>query len=248
MERIRKPLQGVTNIVRFNWHFYAIAALASALLFMLSGYISSPYYYYINMAAVLMITVVLSSLLISAYIYDWSGLYTFQWLNKAEIKLAGHTVNINAGFDETSHLLQAKYPHAQISVFDFYDPEKHTEISIKRARKKYPAYPGTLSINTSFVPLVSASADQILITFAAHEIRNHEERIFFFRELKRILKPGGKIIVTEHLRDIPNFVAYTIGFFHFLRKSAWYSTFRASALNVDREIKHTPFVTIFVLS
>ena len=149
MERIRKPLQGVTNIVRFNWHFYAIAALATALLFMLSGYIGSPYYFYINVGAVLMITVVLSSLLISAYIYDWSGLYTFQWLNRAEIKLAGHTVNINAGFDETSHLLQAKYPHAQLSVFDFYDPEKHTEISIKRARKKYPAYPGTLSINTS---------------------------------------------------------------------------------------------------
>ena len=28
MARMRKPFQGVSNIVRFNWHFFALAVVA----------------------------------------------------------------------------------------------------------------------------------------------------------------------------------------------------------------------------
>ena len=79
-----------------------------------------------------------------------------------------------------------------------------------------PPFPGTRSINTSNIPLPEDSADKIFVTLSAHEIATDDERIAFFTALKRSLKPAGQIVVTEHLRDLPNFLAYTIGFFHFL--------------------------------
>jgi hypothetical protein len=37
MGAIRKPLQGVTNIIRFNWHFYVIALAIVSLLIVVDG-------------------------------------------------------------------------------------------------------------------------------------------------------------------------------------------------------------------
>ena len=36
MDTVRKPFQGVWNIVRFNWHFYLFAFLALIILFVLA--------------------------------------------------------------------------------------------------------------------------------------------------------------------------------------------------------------------
>ena len=41
----------------------------------------------------------------------------------------------------------------------------------------------------------------------------------FFRELKRVLAPGGRVIVTEHLRDLANIAAYSIGAWHFHQRA-----------------------------
>jgi ubiquinone/menaquinone biosynthesis C-methylase UbiE len=156
-------------------------------------------------------------------------------------------MNVNAGFDETSDLLVQKYPDASLRVLDFYDPDKHTEISIQRARNAYPPFPGTLSIETNKIPLKDQSVDAIFAILSAHEIRDKNERILFFQELNRTLKENGSIIVTEHLRDIPNFLAYTIGFFHFHSKRTWLKTFQAAGLKVNEEIKITSFLNVFVL-
>ena len=148
---------------------------------------------------------------------------------------------------ETSSLLKTKFPGAALFVFDFYDPKKHTEVSIKRARKAYLPFPGTQQANTNHLPLKSNSTDKIFAILSAHEIRNDDERISFFRELKRVLKPSGKIFVTEHLRDPANFMAYNFGFFHFHSKPSWLKTFHRSGLTITNEIKITPFITTFIL-
>ena len=35
MENLRKPFQGILNIVRFNWHFYVLAAFFIGVLLVL---------------------------------------------------------------------------------------------------------------------------------------------------------------------------------------------------------------------
>lgn len=187
------------------------------------------------------------SLAVSFYVYDLSDLYSFNWLNELSIQPNQKIVNINAGFDETSALFHYKFPAAELVVFDFYNPLKHTEVSIKRARKAYPLFQGTIKVSPSALPLQNEYADNIFVIFSAHEIRKEDERNAFFDELKRILKHSGKIVVMEHLRDIPNFLAYTVGVFHFFAKSSWHRTFKSAELAVYKELKATPFVTVFIL-
>lgn len=243
MEKLRKPLQGVINIVRFNWHYYIIALLLIVIALLLRRYMNNTFSLITTIAIIAAGFSILISLIISSYIYDFSSLYKLSWLNN----IHGSVLNINAGFDETSYLLQQKFPGTQLTVADFYDSSKHTEVSIKRARKAYSSYPGTQQVTTNHLPAENNSIDNIFLILAAHEIRQPGERIAFFKELKRSLAPSGQIIVTEHLRDVPNFLAYNIGFFHFHSRLTWLKTFSRAGLHVSKEIKITPFISTFVL-
>ena len=247
MEPIRKPFQGVSNIIRFNWHFYTLSLLLILSLVGLRIIVAHPYNFYLSLLAIFIGVSVFFSLLTSFYIYDLSTLYTLSWLDFIQDNLSQEIVTINAGFDETSVLLQRKFQTAHLHVFDFFNPDLHTEVSIKRARKAYPAYPNTQTIETSAIPLQNQTANYIFLILAAHEIRHDIERIHFFKELNRILKPSGKIIVVEHLRDTINFLAYNIGFLHFLSEATWTSTFTKAELSICRQLNVTPFITTFVL-
>lgn len=245
---MRKPFQGVWNIIRFNWHFYALALLVVSLLFLAKSWVADTYHPLLHFFLLVSILTTLLSLLISSYVYDFSGLYTFNWLNPYIPAAPEKIVNIHAGFDETSESLARKFAESELRVLDFYDPKVHTEISIKRARKAYPPYPGTQCIQTQHLPLKSDSIDVIFLILAAHEIRNQAERDTFFQELRRILKTDGKIVLVEHLRDLPNFIAYTIGFFHFYPKKTWLQTFKKNHLRLLDTLKITPFIRAFILN
>lgn len=246
METKRSAFQGVWNIIRFNWHFYVLA-LAAVLVIIGVDYIAgNAFYFYKNLLLTLLAGTTAITLLVSFYVYDLSNLYTLDWIENAgeEVKTI---VNINAGFDETSTLLKGRFKNAALIVLDFYDPTRHTEISIERARKAYPPYPGTRLVSTSRLPPDDDSADRIFVILSAHEIRDKEEQVIFFGELRRILRPAGQIVVTEHLRDLPNFLAYNIGFFHFHAYRSWCTTFQKAGLKIEKEIKVTPFITTFIL-
>ena len=247
MESIRKPFQGVLNIVRFNWHFFVLAAVLTVVLYGVSTLVCTPVALCLNLLAGLIVMSVLVSLLTSLYVYDLSELYTLSWLNFLKPSQPQRVVTITAGFDETSALIQQKFPDAHLRVFDFYDPLYHTEVSIQRARKAYLPYPGTETTQTKAIPLDSQTVDVVLLILAAHEIRQESERAQFFSELNRILKSDGRVIVVEHLRDGVNFLGYNLGFLHFLSRSSWLTTFSRSAFVVCHSQKITSFITVFTL-
>ena len=244
---MRKPLQGVSNIVRFNWHFYALSLGFLMILAIAYSFSTAPLRV---LTAILFFGVLLTisiTLIVSFYVYDWSNLYKLDWLDGFPLRENAAIVNINAGFDETSELLQDKFKNSKLTVFDFYDPQKHTEISIERARRAYPPYPNTQLMTTGKLPLTDDFADRIFAVLSAHEIRNDDERAVFFAEIRRVLKRDGQVIVTEHLRDTANFLAYNVGFFHFHSKAKWRKTFAAAELKLTKEIKITPFISTFIL-
>ena len=244
---MRKPFQGVLNIIRFNWHFYVYAAGGLMLLTFLATIIFGWPGAFLIAFCLLALASVAVTLLVSFYIYDLSNLYSLDWLDDFHLDNGATIVNIHAGFDETSQLLSKRFSGAKLTVFDFYDPEKHTEISIERARKAYPQFPETQKVSTGNLPLENDFADAIFVILAAHEIRNDDERISFFTELYRVLNSSGKIFVTEHLRDVSNFLAYNVGSFHFFSRSSWFEVFRSANLTVAKETKITPFISTFVL-
>jgi len=246
MKTKRSPLQGVTNILRFNWHFYllAVAGVAAGMIF--AVWLGSWWLILGWCVAVVVLATTVASLIVSWYIYDYSGLYELRWLPES-LPAGSSIVNIHAGFDETSALLAERYPEAELSVLDFYDPELHTEVSIKRARKANPPYPGTRAVTTRNPGLGEASVDAVFLIFAAHEVRDVEERARLFGHVRMSLKPGGRIFLAEHLRDRANFLAYSLGAYHFLPLREWHQTFSAGKLRVANMRKYTPFVSTLTL-
>ncbi|TGE08476.1 methyltransferase domain-containing protein [Hymenobacter fodinae] len=243
---MRKPLQGVGNILRFNWHFYALAA-GSMVLVGASRYVWPAWGpWALLLLAAIGVTVGVS-LLVSFYVYDVSNLYSLQWLPERLLAPAGTVVNIHAGFDETSALLQQRFESSPLVVLDFYDPQLHTEVSIRRARAAYAAYPGTQRVQTHALPLADNSADCVFLLLAAHEVRHPRQREAFLREVHRVLRPAGKLVVVEHLRDAANFAAYTVGFLHFYSRKTWQRAFAEAGLTLAEEKKITPFVSAFIL-
>lgn len=246
MEIKRKKLQGVLNILSFNRHFYVIGLLVLAAL------IAS--YFLFDWPVVIFWVIVIAflygflmPLLVSAYVYDLSGYYDFHWLKDqvGKDEKVNQVVNINAGFDETSFIIENKFPGSDLKVFDFYNAKQHTEPAIKRARKVSLVYPDTQQIASDHIPLKDKTVDIVFLLSAVHEIRSHDEKVQFLKECHRLCKPGGKVIMVEHLRDFPNFLAFTVGFTHFFSRTAWKKAFERAGFSSFRETKFTPFMSIF---
>jgi SAM-dependent methyltransferase len=246
MEIKRRKFQGVLNILSFNRHFYVAGLGALALIIaslIMFGW--SDLLYIIIVAAFLYGLIM--PLIVSAYVYDFSGYYDFNWLKSVTIpdSASNQILNINAGFDETSFIIKNNFPLSDLKVFDFYNAKQHTEPAIIRARKVSLVYPDTQQIKSNSIPLKDRSVDIIFLLSAAHEIRSHEEKVQFLTECHRLCKPNGKVIMVEHLRDFPNFLAFSIGFTHFFSRSAWKKAFEQAGFSSFEETKFTPFMSIF---
>ena len=186
-------------------------------------------------------------LIVSAYVYDFSGYYDFNWLKKYKIEdsNSNQILNINAGFDETSFIIKNMFPKSDLKVFDFYNAAQHTEPAIIRARKVSLVYPNTQQIISNSIPLKDNSVDIIFLLSAVHEIRSQEEKVQFLKECHRLCKQNGRVIMVEHLRDFPNFLAFSVGFTHFFSKKTWKNAFERAGFSTFTETKFTPFMSIF---
>jgi SAM-dependent methyltransferase len=246
MDIKRRKFQGVLNILSFNRHFYIFGLGVLSLI--IAGYLIFQWpalLFWIIIAAFLY--GLLMPLLVSAYVYDFSGYYDFNWLKKCSIDDSKPKLilNINAGFDETSFIIKHHFPESDLKVFDFYNPVRHTEPAIVRARKVSLVYPNTQHITSNQIPLEDQSVDIIFLLSAVHEIRSQAEKIQFLKECHRVCKPNGQVIMVEHLRDFPNFVAFTVGFTHFFSRNVWKNAFNSAGFSSFVETKFTPFMSIF---
>jgi len=243
-QSIRKPFQGVLNIVRFNWDFYLFAAFALIIGIVVAVLPIIPMW--LSVLAVLgclgILYFIIASLGVSYWVYDASPLYKWNWLKSFLAKAPQDALNVHAGFDESSDSLRELFPDMKLVVADFYDPDKHTEKSIERARAAYPASTKVKSVQPTQLPYSENSFDTIFLLFAAHEIRNPEERIQFFYELKRILKTEGELVLVEHLRDVANVLAFGPGAWHFYPLKEWQRLGEQAGFQVAIQKRATPFV------
>ncbi len=239
------------QIVRFNWPFYAAALAVVAIApiviprLPLGPWMKVPLYGATGLVAMWLV----ASLAASWIVYDRSRLMDWDWILQALGFHPASWINIHAGHDESTPALRALFRDAQGRVFDIYDPEEMTEPSIVLARRLRPQ--GELRqaepANYRRLPLPTGTIDAAMLLLSAHELRSDEARAALFTELRRVLGPGGRVVVAEHLRDWANFLAYGPGFLHFHSRRTWVRCFARHRFDVHREFSITPFVRIFVL-
>jgi ubiquinone/menaquinone biosynthesis C-methylase UbiE len=116
------------------------------------------------------------------------------------------------------------------------------EPSIARARREARSMLASANADFRKLPLQTASADLVTVIFVAHELRRPASKEAFFRELARVIKPGGRVLLVEHLRDAWNLVAFGPGAFHFFPRSEWLRVANVCGLRPDVEFTRTPFV------
>lgn len=191
----------------------------------------------------------LVSLGVSHLIYDRSDLYRFGWLARAlPAAEKGAFVFCHAGFDESSEALRQNLGNLDWLVLDHYNERRMSEPSIRRARRMYPPVGGTMSAPFDQWPVASSSAAVVFGLLAIHELRSEAERGAWFAEAKRCLRPGGRVVVAEHTRDLANFLAFGPGFLHFHSAASWRRSWERAGLDARDAFQVTPWIRIFVLA
>lgn len=241
---------GVANIVRFNPRFYVMAAavfaVAAAAILLAGPRLPSALvhagWFGIGLAA----WWVVGSLLASWWIYDLSELYRWDWLERCLGPRSDVWAVAHAGFDEVTVLLQERFPDVGRKTFDFHDPERMTEPSIRRARRICPPLPGTIPVGLGPWP-GEDRFDLVLFPLSAHEWRRPAERSALLRHAADTLAEGGRIVLLEHLRDLRNFLAFGPGFLHFHSEEAWRRDWEAAGLECVGRFRVAGFLGAFVL-
>ncbi|TVR43539.1 MAG: class I SAM-dependent methyltransferase [Planctomycetota bacterium] len=243
----RRPLQGLCSVLCFNWPFYALALLAIALATAMALLIPLPWAW---LAVAIIALAIFGSLFGTWLAYDSGGLYDLEWL-RGQLPGAGRGLILDAGFDEISPYLKAVFPQWQWWRGDFFQAASHREASIRRARERaqadHTAAAPDLSLRSTALPLVSASMGVVVLFLAAHEIRDDAERRQFLSEVRRLLAPGGVVVLVEHLRDLANTCAYTLGVGHFHSASTWRADWQAAGLRLRQQHRHRGLISAFIL-
>jgi len=241
---------GVWQIFLYNWHFYAAALVLDlvAAVFLVRFSPPAAVRLVVTLGSAIASFWAVSSLLVSYYIYDRSRLYQWNWLATVVKGKPVSWANIHAGLDQTSEALIRLFPAERRRILDIYVPSEMSEPSIERARHQGKTAAASEKADPQALPLKDCECDIIFLIFVAHELRRQEARLQFFREVGRALKPGGCVVLVEHLRDWKNFLVYGPGALHFFSRREWLTVGSHSGFKVVDELRVTPFVGCFVLA
>ena len=238
------------TIARFNWPFYVAAS--AVLVLAVFGFVwgTIPLLQWTCAAAVMgSLYFLVVSLGVSHQVYDRLDLYRWAWLKCAlDGAEHGQMIFCHSGFDEASQALKERLDDVAWVVLDHYDAAMMTEASIRRARKLFPPTFSTKPASYDKWPVATESADVVFGLLAIHELRREEERSAWFSEASRCLKPGGRVVLAEHTRDLANFLAFGPGFLHFHSSASWRRCWKNAGLHAADEFQVTPWVRVFIVS
>jgi SAM-dependent methyltransferase len=193
----------------------------------------------VRAAAALAGTWTVTSLLATWWAYDRTPLYEWRWLAALVPPPVRRYAVVSAGLDEVSPALRRLYPAAEATLLDLYEGGTG---SIRRARTAYPPPAGTRQADPDHLPVPGGVLDAVFAVFAAHELHTAPRRRALYREIARILRPGGRLVLVEHCRDAANVLAYGPGAWHFYPRAEWLRLGRHAGLEPVAQRTMTPLV------
>jgi SAM-dependent methyltransferase len=230
---------GTAQVIRFNWPKYlsAAAIVASAVI---ASIVGAPGLVvdllWAACAPGLAWTV--TSLVATWWVYDHRRVYEQLTAGLAGV---GEWAAVHAGFDRSAAALRASIGRPPAVVAEIaVEPGP----SLRRARRlsgNAAAGPAARG-HAGGLPLAQGSLDSIFITFAVHEVRDLAGQRALFGELRDALRPRGRLVITEHPRDLATFAVYGPGAMHFQPLATWLARAAEAGLSVDGHATITPLV------
>ncbi|WP_326984456.1 class I SAM-dependent methyltransferase [Chryseobacterium sp. MYb264] len=236
-------------VILFNYQKILLGIVVSAVLLIASFWINiSLIQLSFRILSALIVLNIIASLVASYTLYDKSDLYELKNLNGIiDWQKTENAILVHASFDPLSKRLEEKYPNLNLTVCDIFGNRHEQEKGIETSKKIFPPHSKEIKISPNRLPFEDKSQDVILAVTSLHEILDHEQRVLFFKEAKRILKDDGVIIVSEQFRDFTNFVFFNIGAFHFLSEKNWKKAISGADLKIVKNQKLTPFANMLIV-
>lgn len=235
------------RIAGYNWPLYAAAGvgIVGGVVLASLSVVPLPVRWLGGAGAVIAGWLACASFWAFHSMFDRSELLGGEWLKQEVPPLPARWVQINVGLEETTLPLDEVFPGAEGKMLDLYNPAVMTEPAVTRARQ-HKADVAALVVGPESLPVEDGWAELVVVTLAAHEIRDGHKRERFFEELRRITSQEGRVVVVEHLRDLAAALAFGPGMFHFFPRRKWLRLGSRVKLEVERERRITPFVHVFV--
>jgi SAM-dependent methyltransferase len=240
---------GAARIFLYNWPIYVATWSLSAALLLWAARMPIPVALFASLLALGALAWSFASLAISFYIYDRSVLSGGAWVGPLLLSVGeppSTWAAVHAGLDAEVEL-DATMAGRCVGRLDIFDPGIMTAPSIRRARIRTPPAHTSSACAPTSLALADDACDAMVVAFTAHEIRDRGARERFFAEVRRCLRPGGRMLLVEHVRDLSNFAAFGPGFMHFLPRREWLRLADHADLRVALERRITPWVMALVL-
>jgi hypothetical protein len=210
VRRLATSCPETRKVVRFNWPKYLAApSLVAAVVIARRVGAPSPAVVALLGAASLGAWWSTSSILATWWVYDHRRVYRHVADGLGDV---GAWASVHAGFDDATTILAEVLGRSPTAVVR---EDVRAGRSLRRARRSSPA---------RVVPCagdLGRDLDTVFVTFVAHEVRDVAAQRALFARLASSLRPGGRLVVTEHRRDLANGAAFGPGALHFRRGSTW---------------------------
>jgi SAM-dependent methyltransferase len=237
---------GAARIFLYNWPTYVGTWTAALVAIVAAAALQPRFLWLAAIAASIAVCWSVVSLLVSLYVYDRSELASGRWVPRLLDPATRMWAAVHAGLDAEVEL-DGVMPGRCVARLDIFDPRVMTSPSISRARATTATTKEAIKCDPTSLPLQDAACDAVVVAFTAHEIRDRGAREAFFDELRRSLRPGGRVLLVEHLRDLANFAAFGPGYLHFVSRREWLRLAAHAKLAVASETRITPFILALAL-
>ncbi|MFJ9865853.1 class I SAM-dependent methyltransferase [Streptomyces sp. NPDC101165] len=239
---------GVREVVAYNWPRYTAGLAAAAASAALAHRLPPPLRTMARAGSAAAVGLLASATVASWLVYDRSELYGYDWLDALLPQAPSAHVVVGTGLDEASVPLAARWPASRQTTVDLYDPAVMTEGSVRRARRRVPPPPHAVPGRAEALPVEPAMADAVFLVFAAHELRRARDRERLFAQCARALRPGGRLVLVEHLRDGANTAVFGPGAWHFFPRGEWLRLAAHAGLRPAAERRVAGLVTAFAFT
>jgi SAM-dependent methyltransferase len=237
---------GALRIFLYNWPVYVGSWSFALVVLSCVPLLPPPLAWLAVVGSSTSVAWTIVSLLVSFYVYDRSALVSGLWVPGVFDPATSGWASVHAGLDAEIEL-DAVMPGRCIARLDIFDRRLMTSPSIRRARRRTALAKEASPCSPAALALADEGCQAVVVAFSAHEIRDPRALEVFFHELRRSLRPGGRVLIVEHLRDLANFLVFGPGYLHFVPRREWLRLARHAGLTVASETRITPWVMALTL-